>query len=99
MSTSRISSPHGDLGDRRHREVLRRPCRGGGRVTDVVRNSPLPPGSRLVTVRTDDGVDLAGIVLPATGPASGRPLTFVLAHGFTGSVDRAPFRRVAGWLR
>ena len=52
-----------------------------------------------MTVRTDDGVDLAGIVLPAVPPASGRPLTFVLAHGFTGSVERVPFRRVAGWLQ
>jgi hypothetical protein len=39
-----------------------------------------------VTVRTDDGIDLAGIVLPAASPASGRPLTFVLAHGFTACV-------------
>jgi pimeloyl-ACP methyl ester carboxylesterase len=63
------------------------------------KNLPLP-GSRPVTVRTEDGVELAGIVLPATGgPAPGRPITFVLAHGITGSVTREPFRRVAGWLR
>jgi alpha-beta hydrolase superfamily lysophospholipase len=52
-----------------------------------------------VTVRTDDGVDLVGIVVPAAvPPTAGRPLVFVLAHGFTGSVTRAPLRRVAGWL-
>ena len=50
-------------------------------------------------VHTVDGVDLAGIVVPAAAPRpSGRPLTFVLAHGFTGSVSRAPFLRVCGWL-
>jgi pimeloyl-ACP methyl ester carboxylesterase len=53
-----------------------------------------------VTVRTADGVDLAGIVVPAALPRlSGRPLTFVLAHGFTGSVTRPPLLRLAGWLR
>jgi uncharacterized protein len=59
--------------------------------------------TRPVTVRTEDGVDLAGVVLPATLPSplppDARPLTFVLAHGFTGSVTRAPFARMAGWLR
>jgi pimeloyl-ACP methyl ester carboxylesterase len=56
-----------------------------------------------VTVRTDDGVDLAGIVVPAAPPWPGaageRPLTFVLAHGFTNSIARAPFLRMVGWLR
>jgi pimeloyl-ACP methyl ester carboxylesterase len=66
----------------------------------VARKSPALPGERTVTVRTTDGVDLAGIVLPALPPQrSGRPITFVLAHGFTGSVARAPLRRAAGWLR
>jgi uncharacterized protein len=66
----------------------------------VARKSPALPAERTVTVRTTDGVDLAGIVLPALPPqGSGRPITFVLAHGFTGSVARAPLRRVAGWLR
>ncbi len=63
------------------------------------RKSPLSPGTRRVTVRTEDGVDLAGIVVPAAVPrTSGRRLTFVLAHGFTGSVTRVPLLRVAGWL-
>ena len=54
---------------------------------------------RRVTVHTDDGLDLAGIVVPAAASsASGPPLTFVLAHGFTGSVARPSFRRLAGWL-
>jgi predicted alpha/beta-fold hydrolase len=52
---------------------------------------------RRVTVHTSDGIDLAGIVLPASS-ASGSPLTFVLAHGFTGSVARPSLRRLAGWL-
>ena len=61
--------------------------------------SPLPPGTSPVTVRTDDGVVLAGIVVPSAAPASSaRPLTFVLAHGFTGSVTRVPLLRVAAWL-
>jgi uncharacterized protein len=61
------------------------------------------PGTRLVTVRADDGVRLSGIVVPAALPSPPRPgarrLTFVVAHGFTNSVARAPFRRLTGWLR
>jgi alpha-beta hydrolase superfamily lysophospholipase len=49
-----------------------------------------------VTVRTDDGVQLTGIVVPARPGAA--PLTFVVAHGFTNSTARAPFRRLATWL-
>jgi pimeloyl-ACP methyl ester carboxylesterase len=61
--------------------------------------SLVPPGIRSVTVRTEDGVVLAGIVVPADRPRpSGRPLTFVVAHGFTNSVVRPPFLRLAGWL-
>jgi pimeloyl-ACP methyl ester carboxylesterase len=52
-----------------------------------------------VTVRTEDGVDLSGIVVPAAGPVPGRPVTFVVAHGFTNSVARPSFLRMAGWLR
>ena len=40
-------------------------------------------GSRCVTVDTDDGVRLAGVVV----------------HGFTGSIARPSFLRLAGWLR
>jgi len=60
-------------------------------------------GARRWAVRTDDGIDLAGVVLDPRPPrplrAGARPLTFVLAHGFTNSVSRAPFGRVAAWLR
>lgn len=62
---------------------------------------PLP--HRDVTARTADGVQLHGIVvppaLPRPLPAGERPLTFVLAHGFTNSTARAPFLRLAGYLR
>jgi pimeloyl-ACP methyl ester carboxylesterase len=58
---------------------------------------------RLVTVRVDDAIDLSGTVLPAALPTplrdGARPLTFVLAHGFTNSTAFEPFLRVAGWLR
>jgi alpha-beta hydrolase superfamily lysophospholipase len=61
------------------------------------------PGTRPLTVRADDGVRLSGIVVPAALPRAprpgARPLTFVVAHGFTNSVARAPFRRLTGWLR
>jgi pimeloyl-ACP methyl ester carboxylesterase len=57
-------------------------------------------GVRRWTVRTEDGTDLAGLVLaPRLPPGTGRAPTFVLAHGFTGSVGRESFRRLAGWLR
>src|SRR3954471_2054303 len=50
-----------------------------------------------------DGTRLAGVVLepllPHPLPAGARPLTFVLAHGFTNHVARPPFVRLAGWLR
>ena len=63
---------------------------------------PVLPGTRPVTVTADDGVRLSGIVVAAELPApppDGRALTFVVAHGFTNSVGRAPFRRLVGWLR
>ena len=60
------------------------------------------PGARSLTVRTDDGVELRGIAVPAalsgTAPTGARPLTFVVCHGFTGSVRRPTFRRLTGWL-
>jgi alpha-beta hydrolase superfamily lysophospholipase len=49
-----------------------------------------------VTVVSGDGTVLSGIVVPASGPAS---LTFVVAHGFTNSVARPSFLRLAAWLR
>ena len=56
-------------------------------------NSLLPPGTRTVTVLSEDGVALSGIVVPAARPG---PLTFVVAHGFTNSVARPSFHRLAG---
>jgi pimeloyl-ACP methyl ester carboxylesterase len=65
--------------------------------------NPPSPGSRPWRVRSDDGVDLHGFIAPAALPAplppGARPVTFVVAHGFTNSVARAPFRRLVGWLR
>jgi fermentation-respiration switch protein FrsA (DUF1100 family) len=58
----------------------------------------LLPGVRPLTVRTDDGVELSGIAVPASSSGGARPVTFVVAHGFTGSVRRAPFRRLVRWL-
>ncbi|WP_218146038.1 serine aminopeptidase domain-containing protein [Geodermatophilus ruber] len=56
-----------------------------------------------MTVRTEDGVRLSGVVVPADLPAppayGARALTFVVAHGFTNSVARPGFVRLAGWLR
>ena len=64
--------------------------------------SRVTQGTRPLAVRTDDGIELAGVVLDARLPRPLRPgaraLTFVLAHGFTNSVARVPFARVAGWL-
>jgi uncharacterized protein len=64
---------------------------------------PQPRSPRPWAVRTDDGVDLRGLVVPAALPtplpAGARPVTFVVAHGFTNSVARAPFGRLVGWLR
>ncbi len=58
-------------------------------------------GMRHVTVHASDGVRLRGVVVPpAVPPLPGtRPLTFVVAHGFTNSVSRSSFLRLAGWLR
>jgi uncharacterized protein len=57
-------------------------------------------GVRPWAVRADDGTHLAGVVVESRPPrTTARGPTFVLAHGFTGSVTREPFRRLAGWLR
>src|SRR3954471_11556114 len=62
---------------------------------------PLPSGNTCLRVVTDDGILLSGIAVPrAADPAPGeRPITFVVAHGFTNSVAYPPFRRLVGWLR
>jgi uncharacterized protein len=58
---------------------------------------------RRLAVRTHDGVDLAGSWWAAQPPhpltPARRPLTFVVAHGFTNSVARPAFARLVGWLR
>jgi uncharacterized protein len=65
----------------------------------VPAGSPVPPGIRPVTVLSSDGVRLSGFAVPAAPPRpSGRPITFVVAHGFTNSVARPSFLRLAGWL-
>jgi pimeloyl-ACP methyl ester carboxylesterase len=65
--------------------------------------APTSEGVRPVTVRTDDGVTLRGVHLPATAPQppgpGGRRTTFVVAHGFTNGVVKPSSLRVAGWLR
>jgi pimeloyl-ACP methyl ester carboxylesterase len=59
-------------------------------------------GVRRLVVHSEDGTELAGLALsarpPSPRPAGSRHLTFVVAHGFTNSVARAPFRRLADWL-
>ena len=59
-------------------------------------------GVRRLAVRTEDGTDLSGWSLPARLPrprgAGARAVTFVVAHGFTNSVTRPPFRRLVDWL-
>ena len=64
-----------------------------------MRRRSLPrAGGRVIRVRGSDGVRLAGLAFPA-GPdvPPGHP-TFVVAHGFTHSVSRESFARLAGWL-
>ena len=64
------------------------------------RRAVFPAGGRTVRVVAADGVELSGIVVPSRAePAPDRrPVTFVLAHGFTNSVGYPPFVRLAGWL-
>ncbi|WP_228395025.1 alpha/beta hydrolase, partial [Modestobacter roseus] len=61
--------------------------------------STLPSGGARLRVRTADGVQLSGFTAPARPEAGAAGPTFVLAHGFAGSVDAEPFRRLVGWLR
>ena len=63
----------------------------------------LPRGARPLTVDTDDGVRLTGVLVPAVRPRPllprERALTFVVGHGFTNGVHKPSSMRVAGWLR
>jgi pimeloyl-ACP methyl ester carboxylesterase len=47
-------------------------------------------------LRTDDGVTIDAAYDPGTGPSS--DLAFIVAHGFTGDLDRPHVRRAAGVL-
>ena len=63
--------------------------------------NPLLSGDvRPLTVRTEDGVTLRGVLVPASRPTppGERSTTFVVAHGFTNGVGKASSLRVARWL-
>jgi uncharacterized protein len=66
----------------------------------VRRRAVLPEGGRPVRVVAADGVELSGVVVPSrAAPVPGqRPVTFVVAHGFTNSVTYPAFARLVGWL-
>jgi uncharacterized protein len=63
----------------------------------VAAKTLLDGGVRPLTVRTEDGVTLRGVFVPASGPVE-RAITFVVAHGFTHGVGKPSSLRVAGWL-
>ncbi|MFE7705782.1 alpha/beta hydrolase family protein [Streptomyces sp. NPDC057486] len=62
----------------------------------------ITPGARRTTLRTDDGLPIEAVYEPCTtGAAPGADdgdagTAIVVAHGFTGSVDRPAVRRAAG---
>ncbi|MCX4824072.1 alpha/beta fold hydrolase [Streptomyces sp. NBC_01142] len=53
----------------------------------------LTPAPRRTLLRTDDGVRIEAVYAPCTAGAGGTAI--VVAHGFTGSVDRPAVRRAA----
>ncbi|WP_392671860.1 alpha/beta hydrolase family protein [Streptomyces sp. LN785] len=61
----------------------------------------ITPGTRRTTLRTDDGLTIEAVYEPCTtgsGPGAGSvdgTTAIVVAHGFTGSVDRPAVRRAA----
>jgi uncharacterized protein len=59
-----------------------------------------PAGNSALSTVTADRVTLRGIVVPSAAVVrpGERPITFVMAHGFTNSVAYPPFVRLAGWL-
>ncbi|MFE5089964.1 alpha/beta hydrolase [Streptomyces sp. NPDC056638] len=62
----------------------------------------ITPGPLRTTLRTDDGVRIEAVYEPCTADATAAAETsfdstaIVVAHGFTGSVDRPAVRRAAG---
>ncbi|MFC9622606.1 alpha/beta hydrolase [Streptomyces sp. NPDC056930] len=62
----------------------------------------ITPGPLRTTLRTDDGVRIEAVYEPCTADAAAAAETsfdstaIVVAHGFTGSVDRPAVRRAAG---
>ncbi|MEU9982524.1 alpha/beta fold hydrolase [Streptomyces sp. NPDC050856] len=64
---------------------------GAFHMVDV---SSLTDGPRRATLRTSDGVPIEARYEPGAGGTTGTAI--VVAHGFTGSVDRPSVRRAAG---
>jgi uncharacterized protein len=67
------------------------------RIADVTAETLGIGGVRPLTVRTDDGVTLRGVLVPASAPVA-PAITFVVAHGFTNGVAKPSSMRIAGWL-
>ncbi|MFH8366416.1 alpha/beta hydrolase [Streptomyces sp. NPDC018031] len=57
---------------------------------------PVTSGARRVTLLTDDGVPIDAAYTPGAGPADGPAI--VVAHGFTGALERPVLRRAAAGL-
>jgi hypothetical protein len=62
---------------------------------------PRASDQRDLRVVTSDAVALSGIAVPSTATTrpGQRPITFVVAHGFTNTVAYPPFLRLVGWLQ
>jgi pimeloyl-ACP methyl ester carboxylesterase len=62
-----------------------------------LRLSPVTSGDRRVTLLTDDGVGIDAMYSPSTRrkPSGGADLAIVIAHGFTGTLERPAVRRAA----
>ncbi|WP_407565745.1 alpha/beta hydrolase family protein [Streptomyces sp. 184] len=64
----------------------------GRRDTSPGPSAPAPPGSRTALLRAADGVPIEAAYAPGPGP--GAP-AIVVAHGFTGALERPAIRRAA----